>query len=152
MNSPQDQQRLSSFTQKENTEDDYLQILDAGEEMYGMFVENDQDIFEYLIYDQDVENSNEDIEDIISRSLVPSDMDDPGALNGQSVDGCCASFSDMVIHGKGVSDVGMDSCNGNGSINEIPNTGRLTPDRNDEDDVMSQWRRYYIGRIPKWIE
>ncbi len=138
MNSPQDQQRFSSFAEMENTEDDYLQVLDAGEHMYGMFVENDHDLFAYLIDEQGVGNSNEDIEDIISRSLVPSEMGDLRALNGPSVDGCCASLSDMVIQGKGNPDACMASCNVNVSDNENADTGRLTPSRNDEDDAMSQ--------------
>ena len=133
MNSPQDRQHDSAFMVKENTEDDYLQILDAGEQMYDMFVANDQDLFAFLIDDEGVENSNEDIEDIISRSLVPSEMDSTRVIDGQTVDGCCASFSGMVIHGKGKG----DGCI-NDSDNESAKTGRLTPTGNDEDDAMSQ--------------
>lgn len=122
----------------ETTDDDYLQVLDAGEHMYGMLMENDQDLFAYLIDDQGVGNSNEDIEDVISRSLVPSELGDLRALNGQSVDGCCASLSDMVISGKGNPDACMANCNVNVSDNESADTGRLTPSGNDEDDAMSQ--------------
>jgi len=124
-----------------NDDDDYLQVLDAGEHVYGMFVSEDEHIYDYLDSEETSPSwmefpSGEDIEDIISKSIVPSlDMQHKQC----NEDSCCDSFADMNIRGNDGAKGEELSCNN--SDNECPNNGRLTPNRSvdlEDHDAMSQ--------------
>lgn len=159
MNPPQQQQFLEQI--EKNDDDDYLQVLDAGEHMYGMFVTDDEDLYAYLNSNSNsVEElslspsqlplssssswmipSTEDIEDIIHMSVVQNKQQ-----CGVEDDDCCcaASFADMHIRGKGSASAGGEL---SGSFDckigtDGTNTGRLTPTRNgddvDDDDAMNE--------------
>mmetsp|Transcript_26988 Transcript_26988/g.74196 ORF Transcript_26988/g.74196 Transcript_26988/m.74196 type:complete len:135 (+) Transcript_26988:129-533(+) len=61
-----------------DSDDDYLQLLDAGEHMYGMFVGENYDLYAYLrsndeqdceYYHEYYNDSSESIEDVLSRSV-----------------------------------------------------------------------------------
>jgi len=128
------QQRLSVTAPMEETandeEDDYLQVLDAGEHMYGMFVAEDEDLYAYL----DEEDHNT-IEDVISRSL-----DHPECV--VSKQHCfCASFSDLRV----VEDHPSDG-NNNGPQDALSDTddsatvGRCTPCTQNEEDYHDAMR------------
>lgn len=139
MNPLQDKELLTQMETDED--DDYLQVLDAGEHVFGMFVSEDEDIYEYLGSDVPPQSwmafpSGEDIEEIISRSIVPS----PDMSQKQCVEDCCCdSFTDMTIRdndGAKGKDLSRDN-----SGNESPSNGRLTPTRNvdhEDHDAMSE--------------
>ena len=140
MNPPQPQQFLEQI--EKNDDDDYLQVLDAGEHMYGMFVTDDEDLYAYLSGEEPSSSwiipSTEDIEDIIHMSVVPGlDMQNKQCVEE---DCCCASFVDMHIRGKGTSG-GEVSASFDWNIdNDGTNNGRLTPTPNgdDDDDAMNE--------------
>jgi hypothetical protein len=144
MNPPQQQQFLEQIEQ--NDDDDYLQVLDAGEHMYGMFVTDDEDLYAYLNSNSGEElslplsplssswmiPSTEDIEDIIHMSVVQNKQE-----CGVEDDDCCcaASFADMHIRGKVSASAGGE-LSGSFDCNietDGTNTGRLTPTRNGDD-------------------
>lgn len=133
---------------KNEDDNDYLQVLDAGEHMYGIFVDENEDLYAYLSTEDASSSSSsfasswmipptEDIEDIISRSIVPSpdsiciSIDMPIDVDQD----CSASFADLHIAGSpmvvGGGDVVPGSNDDNSETNE---TGRLTPTRNGDDD------------------
>jgi len=107
MNSPQQHQ----------FDDDYFEVLDAGEHMYGMFVADDEDLYAYLSSD-DEPSLTEDIEDFLSTGIVP------GIDLQPCVQACCSAEAR-----------GSKSDHDNSSNNsDSPNTGRLTPTQNVNDD------------------
>ena len=143
MNLPQQQQVLA-HTEKNNEEDeDYLQVLDAGEHMFGMFVSNDDDLNAYLNADESLSSwsisPSEDIEDVISRS-IGSSPDVPQHEQCALDDRYYASFADMHIRGK--VPLGGDGSGRNDDTiddDDSANPGRITPTRNEDDhDEMSQ--------------
>jgi len=110
--SPQQQQLITPCT--ENSDEDanvydYLQVLDAGEHMYGMFVADDDDLYAYLSNDNfrgendDCNNSDEPSSSSTlsaSSSLMINSIEDIEDVITRSID-CCASFADMHLRGKG---------------------------------------------------
>jgi len=143
-NPPPQQQQLLAQTEKSDA-DDYLQVLDAGEHMFGMFVASDEDLYAYLDTPEEplwnsISSTTEDIEDVISRSIGPGNVNGLDAMHHEHctvVEGCCcASFADMHIRAKiGIAEV--SGCQDD-SDNESTNTGRLTPTRNEDDDAMTE--------------
>ena len=120
-----------------NEEDDYLQVLDAGEHMYDIFIADDEDLYAYLNNNcEDTSSSwvdTEDMEDVISRSLVPSSLDKLHTAQCVDQDCCCLSFSELHIKGQAAGDI--PTCNEDNSDDESANAGRLTP---NDHDAMSQ--------------
>lgn len=119
MDSPQKQELLTKFDMDED--DEYLQVLDAGEHVYSMFVSEDEDIYRYIGIEVPspswtVFPNSEDIEDIISRSIVPSlDMQHKQCVEQ---DCCCDSIADMDIKGTNDGAEGEEiSCNNRDNAN-----------------------------------
>mmetsp|Transcript_9485 Transcript_9485/g.23279 ORF Transcript_9485/g.23279 Transcript_9485/m.23279 type:complete len:148 (-) Transcript_9485:594-1037(-) len=143
--SQQQQQQVLAHMEKNNDfDDDYLQVLDAGEHMFGMFVSNDDDLHAYLNVEDPLSSWNippiDDIEDVISRSIV-SGLDIPQHEQCAIDDYYCASIADMHIHEQGSLGAEVSSRNDdtNGD-NDSAKTGRLTPTPNEDvdHDAMSQ--------------
>ena len=138
---PCPQQQQLDAQMGNNDEDEYLQILDAGEHMFDMFVADDEDLYAYLNNSNNCEEpssswmNTEDIEDVISRSLIPSSLDNLRTAQSVDQDCCCLSF--VELHIKGAAGKDVSTGNEDNSDNESANAGRLTP-TDDDHDAMSQ--------------
>lgn len=116
---------------EENNSDDYLQLLDAGEHMYGMFVADDEDLYAYLSDEFQSSSSSssspEDIEDTISRSVVNVNINN-NVVGINNID------IDLQQHNNNVK--GNIDCNST-SMDTSVSTGRTTPTHDaDDHDVM----------------
>jgi len=125
----------------ENDDEDYLQVLDAGEHMFGMLVSSsDEDLYAYLNNTEEPLSlswnlsSTEDIEDVISRSIGPPSLEALPQHPSNIVEGCCPSFADLNILDASKDETIVDRGDENDSTTD---TGRLTPPTED-DDAMSQ--------------
>jgi len=146
MKSPQPQQQsqplLAPMETTSENDEDYLQVLDAGEHMYDMFVASENEDLCAFLDDNDTtvdgtlswwsipDNiNNMNIEEMISRSVTMQQQQ-------QAMDddlGCAScSFSKLNL--------GTTETNHNGSDDDsATNPGRLTPPTYDDfSDVMSE--------------
>ena len=129
MNNSNNSSSNNSINSSNDDDFDYLQVLDAGEHMYGMFVGENEDLYAYLRSSNDEQQDyeydcNYNIDEILSRSVDSLFLGSAGGVDVTNETRCNDE----------------DDCNSSDDERSAT-TGRVTPTKaieegHHDDDVM----------------